>query len=44
LRYDQVNRQIEAGLVKPDRGLVWIVTLIIVLLSEAAVVYMAMEG
>ena len=44
LRYDQVNRQIEAGLVKPDRGLVWIVTLIIVLLSAAAVVYMVMEG
>jgi putative membrane protein len=44
LRYDQVNRQIEAGLVKPDRGLVWIVTLIIALLSAAAVVYMVMEG
>ena len=44
LRYDQVNRQIEAGLVKTDRGLVWIVTLLITLLSAAAVVYMVMEG
>ena len=44
LRYDQVNRQIEAGLVKPDRGLVWIVTLLIFLLSAAAVVYMVMGG
>ena len=44
LRYDQVNRQIEAGLVKPDRVLVWIVTLIIAALSAAAVVYMVMGG
>ncbi len=44
LRYDQVNRQIEAGLVKTDRGLVWIVTLLIVLLSAGAVAYMALEG
>ena len=44
VRYDQVNRQIEAGLVKTDRGLVWIVTLIIALLSAAAVVYMVIEG
>ena len=43
-RYDQVNRQIEAGMVKTDRGLVWIVTLLIFLLSAAAVVYMVMEG
>lgn len=43
LRYDQVNRQIEAGMVKTDRGLVWIVTVIITLLSVAAVVYMVME-
>src|SRR5437016_6736487 len=33
LRYDQVNRQIEAGMVKTDRGLVWIVTLTISSLS-----------
>ena len=44
VRYDQVNRQIEAGIVKPDRGLVWIVVLIITLLSAAAVVYMLMSG
>ena len=44
VRYDQVNRQIEAGIVKPDRGLVWIVTLIITLLSAAAVAYMVMGG
>lgn len=44
LRYDQVNRQIEAGMVKTDRGLVWIVTLIIGALSAAAVVYMLMGG
>lgn len=44
VRYDQVNRQIEAGLVKTDRGMVWIVSLLIVLLSTAAVVYMLMGG
>jgi len=44
VRYDQVNRQIEAGLVKTDRGLVWIVTLIISALSAAAVIYMLMGG
>jgi len=44
LRYDQVNRQIEAGLIKPDRALVWIVTLIIAFLSAAAVAYMLMGG
>ncbi|MFN2578444.1 MAG: hypothetical protein ABR607_12220, partial [Pyrinomonadaceae bacterium] len=43
-RYDQVNRQIEAGTIKADRGLVWIVTTIIALLSGAAVVYMVMGG
>ena len=44
VRYDQVNRQIEAGVVKTDRRLVWIVTLIITLLSAAAVAYMVMGG
>ena len=44
VRYDQVNRQIEAGVVKTDRRLVWIVTLIITLLSAAAVIYMLMSG
>lgn len=44
LRYGQVNRQIEAGLVKTDRGMVWIVTLLIVVLSVAALIYMLMGG
>jgi inner membrane protein YidH len=39
-RYDRVNRQIEEGRVTPDRGMVWIVTLVIALLSAAAVAYM----
>jgi putative membrane protein len=39
-RYDRVNRQIEEGRVTTDRGMVWIVTLLIALLSAAAVVYM----
>ena len=43
-RYDRVNRQIEEGLVKTDRGLVWIVTLLIAVLSAAAVVYMLTSG
>ena len=43
-RYDRVNRQIEAGLVKTDRGMVWIVTLLIAILSAAAVVYMLIRS
>jgi len=43
IRYGQVNRQIEAGMVKTDRALVWIVTLLIVLLSAGAVAYMVLE-
>jgi len=43
-RYDRVNRQIEAGRVTPDRSMVWIVTLLIALLSAAAVIYMSMSG
>jgi putative membrane protein len=39
-RYDRVNRQIEEGRVTTDRGMVWIVTLLIALLSAAAVIYM----
>jgi putative membrane protein len=39
-RYDRVNRQIEEGIVKTDRGMVWIVTILIALLSAAAVIYM----
>jgi len=44
LRYDQVNRQIEAGVVKPDRWLVWVVTLVVFLLSAGAVAYLTVEG
>ena len=40
LRYHQVNQQIEAGLVKPDRGMVWVVTGVITVLSIGAVFYM----
>ncbi|HEX3084759.1 MAG TPA: DUF202 domain-containing protein [Pyrinomonadaceae bacterium] len=43
-RYDRVNQQIEEGIVKTDRGLVWIVTLLIALLAVAAVVYMLMSS
>ncbi len=42
-RYDRVNRQIEAGVVKTDRALVWFVTLTIMLLSAAAIAYMLAE-
>ena len=44
IRYGQVNRQIEAGVVKTDRAVVWIVTTLIVLLSAGAVAYMVLEG
>ena len=43
-RYDRVNRQIEEGIIKTDRGMVWVVTLLIALLAVAAVVYMLMSG
>jgi putative membrane protein len=39
-RYDVVNRQIEAGLVKADRGPVWFVTIAITLISAALIVHM----
>jgi inner membrane protein YidH len=39
-RYGAVNRQIEAGLVKTDRALVWFVTIAVVLLSVALIIYM----
>lgn len=42
-RYRRVNQEIEAGLVKTDRALVWIVTLVITLLSIAAIIYMLTE-
>src|SRR5437870_12796988 len=44
LRYDQVNRQIEAGVVKADRALVWVVTLALTVLAAAAVAYMVMAA
>jgi len=39
-RYDRVNREIESGLVKTDRVLVWFVALGVALLSTALIVYM----
>ncbi|MFN2541763.1 MAG: hypothetical protein ABR514_06290, partial [Chthoniobacterales bacterium] len=39
-RYDTVNRDIETGLVKTDRGLVWFVAIAIALLSGLLIVYM----
>ena len=39
-RYDAVNREIEAGLVKTDRALVWFVTIVVVTMSIALVIYM----
>jgi putative membrane protein len=39
-RYDAVNRQIEAGLVKTDRGLVWFVGASITVVSGALIIYM----
>jgi putative membrane protein len=43
-RYDAVNRQIEAGLVKTDRGLVWFVAISITVVSAALIVYMIMTS
>lgn len=39
-RYDAVNRQIEAGLVKTDRALVWFVAVAVTLISVALIIYM----
>ena len=39
-RYDTVNRQIETGCVKTDRGLVWFVAASIAIVSAALIVYM----
>ena len=41
-RYDVVNREIEAGLVKTDRALVWFVTIAIAVAPAALIVYMIM--
>jgi putative membrane protein len=43
-RYDAVNREIESGLVKTDRALVWFVALGVALLSAALIVYMLASG
>jgi len=43
-RYDAVNREIETGLVKTDRILVWFVTVAIALISGALIVYMVSNG
>jgi putative membrane protein len=39
-RYDTVNREIESGLVKTDRALVWFVTVGVTLLATALIAYM----
>jgi putative membrane protein len=39
-RYDAVNREIEAGLVKTDRALVWLVAIAVTGLSIALIIYM----
>jgi len=39
-RYDAVNREIEAGLVKTDRVLVWFVATAVTALSIALIIYM----
>ncbi|HEY6205397.1 MAG TPA: DUF202 domain-containing protein [Chthoniobacterales bacterium] len=43
-RYDVVNREIEAGMVKTDRALVWFIALFVMALSIALVVYMLMSS
>ena len=43
-RYHVVNRDIENGEVKADRGLVGLVTFFIVLLAVAMIVYMVMTA
>jgi putative membrane protein len=42
-RYDVVNREIEKGMVKTDRALVWFIALFVMGLSIALVVYMMMS-
>src|SRR5438067_66132 len=39
-RYDVVNREIEAGMVKTDRALVWSIAIFVMALSIAMIVYM----
>src|ERR671935_3313085 len=42
-RYDVVNREIEQGMVKTDRGLVWFIAIFVMGLSIALIVYMLMS-
>jgi hypothetical protein len=42
-RYDAVNREIEGGLVKTDRGLVWSVIIAITFVSGMLIVYMLLK-
>ena len=39
-RYDVVNREIEEGMVKTDRGLVWFIAIFVMALSIALIIYM----
>jgi putative membrane protein len=39
-RYHSVNHQIETGMVKTDRALVWFITTVMILLSAAMTAYM----
>jgi len=39
-RYDTVNREIETGLVKTDRALVWFVTIILFVLAGVLITYL----
>jgi len=43
-RYDVVNREIEEGMVKTDRALVWFIALFVMGLSIVLVVYMMMSS
>jgi putative membrane protein len=42
--YDAVNRQIEAGVVKTDRLLVWFLALAVTLISVALIIYMLSDS
>jgi uncharacterized membrane protein YidH (DUF202 family) len=43
-RYHAVNRAIDEGRVKPDRGLVVLVTILVVLLAAGAIAFMLLSG
>jgi putative membrane protein len=43
-RYHAVNHAIDEGRVKPDRGLVVLVTILVVLLAAGAIVFMLLSG